>query len=238
MERRVMGNYHARCGAREKSEVATPEAYLSLFGMIPDFNKKISTVRKYAINVSIIFQNIAQMKNRYPDDVWQDIIGNCDIQLFLGCTDELTAEFIGKRTGIATISIQNVAKQYHTMRVSDYVPEYRNTESDNQRYVMNPDEVLRMDLNEELIILRGQKILKAEKMDYTKHPEAVKLVPIKVSDHVPSWKKPKEEVPEETAEDIDDTENIDHTEALDLFSKAEDIGSIDTVACDLEDFFN
>lgn len=207
-------------------------------GMIPDFNKKISTVRKYAINVSIIFQNIAQMKNRYPDDVWQDIIGNCDIQLFLGCTDELTAEFIGKRTGIATISIQNVAKQYHTMRVSDYVPEYRNTESDNQRYVMNPDEVLRMDLNEELIILRGQKILKAEKMDYTKHPEAVKLVPIKVSDHVPSWKKPKEEVPEETAEDIDDTENIDHTEALDLFSKAEDIGSIDTVACDLEDFFN
>ncbi|MGF7012651.1 hypothetical protein M2146_003223, partial [Lachnospiraceae bacterium PF1-22] len=31
MERRVMGNYHARCGAGEKPEVATPEAYLSLF---------------------------------------------------------------------------------------------------------------------------------------------------------------------------------------------------------------
>ncbi|MBS8095483.1 type VI secretion protein, partial [Streptococcus suis] len=25
-----MGNYHARCGAGEKPEVATPEAYLSL----------------------------------------------------------------------------------------------------------------------------------------------------------------------------------------------------------------
>lgn len=32
MERRVMGNYHARCGAGEKPEVETPEAYLSLFG--------------------------------------------------------------------------------------------------------------------------------------------------------------------------------------------------------------
>ncbi|MCI7517168.1 MAG: hypothetical protein MSE70_09070 [Streptococcus sp.] len=31
MERRVMGNYHARCGAGEKPEVVTPEAYLSLF---------------------------------------------------------------------------------------------------------------------------------------------------------------------------------------------------------------
>ncbi|RGH91343.1 type VI secretion protein, partial [Ruminococcus sp. AM27-11LB] len=27
-----MGNYHARCGAGEKPEVETPEAYLSLFG--------------------------------------------------------------------------------------------------------------------------------------------------------------------------------------------------------------
>jgi hypothetical protein len=37
-----MGNYHARCGAGEKPEVGTPEAYLSLFGKIPDFEKIIS----------------------------------------------------------------------------------------------------------------------------------------------------------------------------------------------------
>ena len=32
----MMGNYHARCGAVEKPEVVTPEAYLSLFGEIPE----------------------------------------------------------------------------------------------------------------------------------------------------------------------------------------------------------
>ena len=30
----MMGNYHVRCGAGEKPEVATPEAYLSLYGDI------------------------------------------------------------------------------------------------------------------------------------------------------------------------------------------------------------
>lgn len=28
------------------------------------------------------------MQNRYPFNQWQEIIGNCDTQLFLGCTDE------------------------------------------------------------------------------------------------------------------------------------------------------
>lgn len=201
-------------------------------GLIPDFNKKISTVRKYDINISIIFQNLAQMKNRYPEDVWQEIIGNCDVQLFLGCTDELTAEFIAKRTGIATINTQNIAKQYHTLRISDYVPEYRNTESDNQRYVMTPDEVLRMGLNEELIILRGQKVLKAEKMDYTKHPEAVNLVYKKMSEHIPLWKQPKGEMLEDMKEEEADNEKSD------MFFSKEDLDSIDTVECNLEDFLN
>ena len=37
----MMGNYHVRCGAGEKPEVLAPEAYLSLFGQIPNFDKLI-----------------------------------------------------------------------------------------------------------------------------------------------------------------------------------------------------
>jgi len=71
---------------------------LANIGVIPDLTKKISTVRSRKISMSVIFQNIAQMKNRYPDDAWLEIIGNCDTQLFLGCTDEMTAKFISDRT--------------------------------------------------------------------------------------------------------------------------------------------
>ena len=52
-----MGNYHARCGVGEKPEVVTPEAYLSLFGQIPKFEKLIATIRSREISASIILQS-------------------------------------------------------------------------------------------------------------------------------------------------------------------------------------
>ena len=56
---------------------------LQIFGEIPDFNKKISTVRSRGIALIPIVQNIGQIKNRYPMDTWQEIIGNCDLRLCL-----------------------------------------------------------------------------------------------------------------------------------------------------------
>lgn len=65
-------------------------------GVINDFKKKISTVRSRNIGISVIFQNIAQLKNRYPNDEYLEILGNCDTQIALGCTDEVTARFISQ----------------------------------------------------------------------------------------------------------------------------------------------
>lgn len=76
MERRVMGNYHARCGAGEKPEVVTLEAYLSLFGQIPKFDKLIATIRSREISASIILQSQSQLKTIYKDAA-ETILGNC-----------------------------------------------------------------------------------------------------------------------------------------------------------------
>lgn len=40
-----------------------------------------------------------------------------------------------------------------------------------------------------MIILRGQKALKAQKYDFTLHPESKKLIKRKASSHVPDWQK-------------------------------------------------
>jgi len=50
------------------------------------------------------------------------------------------------------------------------------------------DEVLRFPLDQALIILRGQKVLKVEKFDYSLHPESKKLTPRKATEHVPEWR--------------------------------------------------
>ena len=154
-------------------------------GTIPDFCKKISTVRSRGLNISIIFQNLAQLQNRYPQNQWQEILGNCDTQLFLGCTDELTATFISNRTGDVTIGVSSKAKKLSTWRISDYTPEYRHTTSIGKRKLLTPDEVLRLPLDKALVILRGQKVLKVDKFDYTLHPESKKLIPGKAVDHIP-----------------------------------------------------
>lgn len=158
-------------------------------GTILDLQTKISVIRSRRISISCIFQNLPQMQNRYPYNAWQEILGNCDSTVFLGCTDPITATFISERTGIASVNVSSEAKQLNSWRVSDYTPEYRRTESIGKRAVPTPDEVLRLSLDEELIILRGQKVLKAKKYDYTRHPESKKLVKRKAASHIPKWRE-------------------------------------------------
>ena len=160
-------------------------------GVIPDLSRKISVIRSRNISMSCVFQNLAGLQNRYPYNQWQEILGNCDITLFLGCTDALTAQFISDRTGEASIAVTSRAKQLGTWRISNYTPEYRETSGVGKRKLMTMDEVLRMDIDKALVILRGRKVLEVDKYDYSKHPEAKKLRASKATSHIPAWQSTK-----------------------------------------------
>ena len=166
---------------------------LTACGTIPDLSRRLSVIRSRNISMSCVFQNLAGLQNRYPLNLWQEILGNCDAQLFLGCTDELTAEFISSRTGLASVSVSSKSKQLGTWRISNYTPEYRETSGVGKRPVLTPDEVLRLPIKQALVIIRGQKVLKVDKMDYTKHPEASKLRSCKASAHIPEWRRLEQE---------------------------------------------
>ena len=166
---------------------------LTACGTIPDLSRRLSVIRSRNISMSCVFQNLAGLQNRYPLNLWQEILGNCDAQLFLGCTDELTAEFISSRTGLASVSVSSKSKQLGTWRISNYTPEYRETSGVGKRPVLTPDEVLRLPIKQALVIIRGQKVLKVDKMDYSKHPEASKLRSCKASAHIPEWQRLEQE---------------------------------------------
>ena len=166
---------------------------LTACGTIPDLSRRLSVIRSRNISMSCVFQNLAGLQNRYPLNLWQEILGNCDAQLFLGCTDSLTAEFISERTGLASVSVSSKSKQLGTWRISNYTPEYRETSGVGKRPVLTPDEVLRLPITQALVIIRGQKALKVEKMDYSKHPESSKLRDCKASAHIPEWREMEEQ---------------------------------------------
>lgn len=158
-------------------------------GVVPDFKKKLATARSRDIGMSILYQNIPQLQNRYPDGQWEEILGGCDISLFLGCNDMTTATYFSSRSGEVTVGVASVRKNLSTMRMSDYVPDYSETSSVGKRMLLLPDEVLRFPLDQALVIIRGQKVLKVRKFDYSRHPEAKKLVLEKTEAHVPEWRQ-------------------------------------------------
>jgi type IV secretion system protein VirD4 len=170
---------------------------LTACGVIPDLSRKISVIRSRNISMSCVFQNLAGLQNRYPYNQWQEILGCCDYQLALGCTDELTAKFISDRTGEVSVHVSSKAKMLGTWRISNYTPEYRETSGVGKRKLLTMDEVLRLPIDKALIIIRGKKVLQVDKYDYTNHPEAKKLHPCKASEHIPEWQKrgyPAEEI--------------------------------------------
>ncbi len=157
-------------------------------GTISELSRRISVIRSRGISISCVFQNLAGLQNRYPQNQWQEILGNCDIQLFLGCTDPLTAEYVSARTGVASVAVSSSSKVLNTFRLSNYTPEYRETSGVGRRPVLTPDEVLRLPIEEALVIVRGKKVLRVRKMDYSQHPAYRKLRSCKASAHIPAWR--------------------------------------------------
>lgn len=160
----MMGNYHARCGAGEKPEVATLEVYLSLFGSIPEFPQKLATMRKYEISCMIVLQSLAQLKNRY-DKLFSDILSNCDNTIFLGTSDPETCEYISKRLGPKTIKIQT-----HGTSNSGKGKSSSTNMNLTKRELMTPDEVSRIPGNMSIVLTTAQKPFLVKKYRALDHP--------------------------------------------------------------------
>ena len=67
-----------------------------------DFDKLLATMRSREISVSIILQNLAQLKALF-DKQWESIVGNCDTFLYLGGNEQSTHEYVSKLLGKQTI---------------------------------------------------------------------------------------------------------------------------------------
>ncbi len=157
-------------------------------GKIHALGRRCSVIRSRRVSVSIILQGLGQLQNRYPDNEWVEIIGNADTTLFMGCTDDITARMISDRAGEITVAYSTDAEVYNKMQLAKWAPQYRESHSVGKRKLLTVDEVLRLPVDQELIIFRGQKILQAEKFDYTLHPHAQLLTPVHATDHIPRWR--------------------------------------------------
>lgn len=151
-----------------------------------DFARTLSVIRSRQIRVMMAVQSLGQLQNRYPNNLWSEILGNADIQLMLGCTDADTAEYYSARSGDMSIQINTTMTVRQTMAVAQVIPQYRHTEGQGRRKLLTPDEVLRLPNEELLCIVRGHNILKLNKLDYTKHPMSKQINRVSIMDYHPT----------------------------------------------------
>ena len=130
-------------------------------------------------------QSLGQLQNRYPNNLWAEIVGNLDVQLMLGCTDEVSAEYFSARSGDMSVEINSTMTVRKTIAVAQVIPQYRQTEGQGRRRLLTLDEVLRIPNEELLVVIRGHNVLKLKKFDYADHPLAKELTPVSILDYTP-----------------------------------------------------
>ena len=137
-------------------------------GTIPDFSKKISTTRSRGIGVSIILQSIDQLKDLYQDKA-EVIISNCDTQLFLGSKSISTCEHIVKSLGQKTIKFKN--KSINKDKEDGKKQSVSYSEQRQARDLMTVDELMRLPNDDEILLVRTLRPIRAKKAWYFKyHP--------------------------------------------------------------------
>ena len=129
-----------------------------------DFDKLLATMRSRNISVSIIIQNIAQLKALFEKQ-WESIIGNCDEFLYLGGNETSTHKLISENyLGKSTLWLDTYGKS------TGHSGSYSTNNQITGRELMTPDEVRMLDNNLALLFIRGEAPLMDEKYDLLKHP--------------------------------------------------------------------
>jgi type IV secretion system protein VirD4 len=135
---------------------------------LPDeFDKLLSTMRSREISVSIILQNLAQLKALFKD-TWESIVGNCDEFLYLGGNEQSTHKYVSELLGKETIDMNTYGQSKG--RNGSYSTNYQLS----GRELLTPDEVRMLDNRYALLFIRGERPIQDDKFDILKHPN-VKL---------------------------------------------------------------
>ncbi|MFG6319183.1 MAG: type IV secretory system conjugative DNA transfer family protein [Clostridia bacterium] len=127
-----------------------------------DFDKILSVMRSREVSVSIILQNLAQLKALFEKQ-WESIVGNCDEFLYLGGNEQSTHKYVSELLGKETIDTNTYGKS--SGRSGNYSTNYQIS----GRELLTPDEVRLLDNNYALLFIRGERPVQDLKFNLFEH---------------------------------------------------------------------
>lgn len=130
-----------------------------------DFTNILATCRSRNIGISIIIQNLSQLKSRYKDG-WENIIGNCDIFFYLGGNEQSGHEYMSKALGTETIDTTNYGRQFGMHGNSSKNFQFKGRE------LLKPDEIRKMGYEDAILLIKGCPPLVDKKINVFKYKPA------------------------------------------------------------------
>lgn len=154
-------------------------------GKLGDFKRSIAFTRSFGMNCQVLVQSIAQLADMYPRHEWEEIAACCDATICLGVNDLTSAKFISEKCGITTIQVVNNQQPQTPLfsPLQNNIRPYSMTRSNTQRALMQPDEVLRLDNNQCIVLLRGQLPMLLYKISPQEFADFGKLRPVSIRDY-------------------------------------------------------
>lgn len=134
-------------------------------GEIPDFPKRLATMRKYGISCAIVLQSITQLKEKYEKN-WEGIIGNCDTFIFLGSKEVETCKYVSTLLGKATIVVKNRGRSIGA-KGGNASQNYNHS----ARALLDEAEISKLDNRKCIVIIRGLQPFYDDKYDFFQHPK-------------------------------------------------------------------
>ena len=131
---------------------------------LPNFEKKLATMRKYDISCTIVLQSITQIKSLY-EKCWGDLVANCSTLIFLGGQDLETTKYISELLGDTTVRIRNTSYSKSGKGGTNYSYQWQ------KKRLIAPEEVAGISPSEEIVKMASEKDpFLVNKYAYENHP--------------------------------------------------------------------
>jgi len=133
---------------------------------IPDFDKKLTVAGGRNIRFMLAVQSLAQIKAIY-DKQEETIVGNCATWIYLSTADVETAKVLSTKTGQHTVKTENWSTQ---LTANSGGSGGSLSESTTGRALLMPDEVMRWEKGNSLLLQTGHNPARLPLIDFTQWP--------------------------------------------------------------------
>ncbi len=139
-------------------------------GIIPDWAKKMSTIRSRGISAVMITQDFTQLKQNYRD-TWATILNNCGALITLGINEMETADWISKRIGETSIEVESTSQtKVAGQKRTDLVK--KDSIGVGKRALFTSSEIFEIGQDNNLVVIAGRNPIFSKKTPYTIFPQA------------------------------------------------------------------